>query len=268
MRFRVDNYDNENLMLLELNRFIHADTQMGEWHMNHIQLVRKYAFILNDRLDAQLSKRKLGYIALAHDLFKERSLDPSKTDVQWEGHPILQDTKRYVRTNLDTLEEFGLDEYFNSSTQYHALAAGIFLITEMGIKDPEIIYPVFFHSCPVMPIYETLPQRVKNSVDITMLADKLSSNWLRINMREVSVKVDLDLAVFGPNGNEFNYSLGLYLARLISEGKTTDKVSADATKYYFDRLCAINPLMSTNLSNKKLGGSKKWPKRPSLAFKK
>ena len=204
----------ENKMLLDLNVFIHHNNKMFDYHMKHINLVKDYAIIINKKLNSHLNIRKLSYIALSHDLFKERSLDPSKT-VIWEGHDIPQDTNRYVRSNLDILEEYELDEYFNSSIQYHALSAGIFLIKEFGITDKEILYPVMFHSCPIISIYEKLDLRTRNMIDIIMLADKLSSNYLRINYRETEVRVDLDQAVFGSNGREFNYSLGLYLARLI-----------------------------------------------------
>lgn len=267
MRFLVNDFGIEEDMLLELNSFIHGNNEMYAYHMEHIKLVRKYAFLLNSRTHAELSNRKLGYIALAHDLFKERSLDPSKPDMTWKGHTIPQDTTKYVRMNLDVLEKFGLDEYFNTDMQYHALAAGIFLYLEFGIQDPEILYPVFFHSCQIISVYETLPLRIKKAVDIIMLADKLSSNWLRINMREVNVRIDLDLAVFGSDGYEFNYTLGLYLARIISQGKSIEKESQTATKYYFERLRQMNPMVPKHYSIKKLGGAEIWPKRKSRAFR-
>ncbi len=268
MQFKSNEFGIEESMLLELNYFIHGNNEMVGYQIEHIKLVRKYAMLLNKKLHAQLSNRKLGYIALAHDLFKERSLDPdAEEDVTWKGHIIPQDTTRYVRTNLEVLEKFGLDEYFNTDMQYHALAAGIFLYNEFGIKDPEILYPVFFHSCQIISVYETLPTRIKRSVDIIMLADKLSSNWLKINMREVPVRIDLDLAVFGQDGLEFNFSLGLFLARVISQGKSTESESKNATKYYFDRLTKMNPLIPKHYSVKKLGGAEIWPKRKSRAFR-
>lgn len=260
------NLDMECKMLLELNDFIHHDNKMFEYHMNHIQLVKRYALLLNRRLDAHLDNHKLAYIALAHDLFKERSLDPSRTNLRWRGCLIPQDTNRYVRMNLDDLEEFGLDEYFNSSVQYHPLTAGLFLKKEFGIKDKEILYPVMFHSCPIISIYKELPKRTQTIIDIIMLSDKLSSNYLRINMREVDVKIDLDLAVFGSNGCEFNYTLGLYLARLISQGHSIEEQSMISTDYYHKRLCSMNPIYMGNTNNK-LGGATIWQKRKSQAFR-
>lgn len=267
MYFNTDKYDVESKSILELNEFIHGENEMAAYHMSHINLVRKYALLLNKRMGYNLNNQKLSYIALAHDLFKERSLDPSKTDVTWKGYEIPQDTKRYVRTHLETLEKFGLDDYFNSDMQYHALSAGIFLNTELWINDPEILYPIFFHSCPVISVYETLPLKTQRMVDVIMLSDKLSSNWLRINERETPVVLDLDLAVFGANGRELNFTLGLYLARIISQGKSIERESTVASKYFYKRLTAMNPIVAKHCPIKKIGGAEVWPKRRSQAFR-
>lgn len=265
MIFKNLKLDPRSRMLYDLNEFIHHDNKMFEYHMKHILLVRKYAIILNKYLGFNLDMKKISFIALAHDLFKERSLDPKK-EVSWHNIIIPQDTNRYVRSNLDILEKYELDDYFNSDMQYHALSAGIFLYKELHITDPEIIYPVFFHSCQVISIYETLSKRTQNMIDIIMLADKLSSNYLRINFREVDVRVDLDKVVFGKNGKELNYTLGLFIARLISQGKSEEEQSRIATEYYFNRLCDVNPFISKEYSIKMLGGAKKWPKRKSQAL--
>lgn len=253
----------DSQMLLNLDEFIQHNSKMYRYHRKHIKLVRRYAYIINDRLGNKLSKKKLSYISLAHDLFKEVGLDPNRKDVIWNDHVIPQDTCRYVRTNLDVLEEYGLDEFFNTDVQYHALSAGIFVRTELGVTDEEILYPIFFHSCPVISIYKTLSPRVRMMIDVTTLADKLSSNYLRINYRERDVRIDLDQTVFGNSGMEFNYSLGLFLARLISQGKSEEKQSKIATEYYYNRLCEINPVISKTYSIKRLGEAKKWPKRKS-----
>lgn len=267
MQIFKNNFDKENQKILQLNKFIHHDNKMYEYHIRHIKLVRKYALIINKLLNAHLDEKKLSYIALAHDLFKERSLHPNKTII-WEGINIPQDTTRYVRSNLDILEEYGLDDYFNTDVQYHALSAGIFLIKEFNITDKEILYPIFFHSCPVISIYETLPSRTKIMIDIIMLSDKLSSNYLRINFRKVDVRIDLDQVVFGSQGNEFNYTLGLFIARLISQGKSEEEQSKIATEYYFNRVYDMNPIISKDYSIKKLGGAKKWPVRKSQVLMK
>ncbi|MCM1215424.1 MAG: hypothetical protein NC548_13005 [Lachnospiraceae bacterium] len=259
--------DPESEMLMDLNETIQSINEKKiKYHMEHIQMVRKYLFLLNSKLNLHIEKNKLSYIALAHDLFKERGLDP-KRELEWRGHKIPQDNTRYVRENLDTLAEYGLDDYFNTDVQYHALAAGIFLRKELGITDPEILYPIFFHSCPIIDIYETLSKKIQNMVDMMILADKLSSNWLRINLNETEVRIDLDKAVFGVNGVEFNYTLGVFLARLIGQGKSTEEQSCIATEFYHKRLCEVNPLICNNVSVKKLGGNQKWQKRSSQASK-
>lgn len=259
--------DPQTKMLLELNEFIQHDSKQFTYHMNHIKLVRRYALLLNKRLGTNLSGRKLSFISLAHDLFKERGLNKSKDGtISWNGHDIPQDLNKYVRTNLDILEKFKLDYYFNTDVQLHALAAGIFVHKELGIEDPEILYPIFFHSCPIISVYESLDKRVRDSVDIIMLSDKLSSNYLRINFKESEVRIDLDLVVFGSNGREFNYTTGLFLARLISQGSSKEIQSRIATDYFYKRLEFSNPIISKNYSIKKLGRNEKWPKRKTRAF--
>lgn len=251
----------ENKILLSLNAFIHQGTTLFDYHMNHINTARKYAMIINKKLGGIIDNRKLEYVTLAHDLFKERSLDESKIFVKWKGHEIPQDTNRYVRLNLNILEEYGLDDYFNTDIQLHPLAAGIFLYKEFGIKDKEILYPVMFHSCPIIPVYETLTPRERLMIDIMVLSDKLSSNYLKINMRNIEVRVDLDQLVFGNNGREFNYTMGLFVARLIGQGKSEEEQSVITTDYYFKRLCESNPFIQDKYSFKDLGGAKLWPKR-------
>lgn len=257
----------EEKYLMDLNTFVQRNAKQYEYHMKHIDLVRKYALILNKRLNTHADNRKLSYAALAHDILKERGLKPNKPDREWRGKTIPQDLNRYVRSNLDILEGYGLDDYFNSSCQLHALAAGIFLVKEIGMTDPEILYPVMFHSCPIISVYEKLPKRTRTMVDLIMLADKLSSNYLRINMKKTAVRVDLDQVVFGSTGMELNYSLGLYIARLIGQGKSEEEQGKLATEYYYKRLCQSNPFIFENYDVKKLGGAKIWQPRKSQVWK-
>lgn len=248
--------------LLDLTTFIHKENALYEYHMAHIQLVKEYALVLNQRLGSEFDTEKLSFIAYAHDLFKERSLDPSK-DVVWNDISIPQDLNRYVRTNIPLLDEHGLGDYFNTDIQLHPLSAGIFLQTQFNIIDKEILFPIFFHSCPIIPVYETLSEKIRGMVDLIMLADKLSSNYLRINMRKIAVRIDLDQAVFGPTGKEFNYTTGLVIARIISQGKSKEPRSLESTDYYYRRLHAINPFIPESRNVKKLGGKSIWPQRNS-----
>lgn len=243
--------------MISLNRFIHKDYDKIDYHMKHIELVLEYMTEINSRLGGPDNKDQIETIALCHDLLKEHGLDPSKK-VDYNGIDIPQDTNRYVRTNLDILAEFGLEDYFSSDIQYHSLSAGIFLKKEFGIDDPYILYPIMFHSCPIIEVYNTLPKRIQELVDITMLSDKLSSNWLRINMLNKEVNCDLDLAVFGESGKEFNYTLGLYLARLITKKKQHGNQSKITNTYYYNRLERVNPIYRNEI---KMGGKKLWPKR-------
>jgi hypothetical protein len=259
MRLVLNKTENE---MLKMNRVIHAKYENLEYHMNHIILTRDYLVDLNNRLGLGISFHILDYIGLGHDLLKERGLDPESTLI-YNGISIPQDPNRYVRENLDVLKEFGLEDYFNSDLQYHALAAGIFLYKEMHVIDPYILYPVMFHSCPIMDVYYTLPTKMQTLVDMTILADKLSSNWLRINMLEKDVCCDLDLILYGSSGKEFNYAMALYMARLISYGKSDGEQSKMATRYYYEKLVNENPLISryVNDDDYKIGGKKKWQKR-------
>lgn len=250
----------DDLRLLKLNEDIQKDSPRFDYHMEHIKLVRKYALLINRRLNYNLDNAKLSYAALSHDILKEHGLDKNKVSC----YP--QDLNKYVRENLVILKYYNLDDYFNTSIQYHALAAGIYLIKELHIKDPEILYPVMFHSCPIIDVYEDLPIRIRTSVDIIMMADKLSSNYLRINSFSKPVRIDLDQAVFGSSGREFNYTLGLFLARLISQGKSDEIESVTATEYYYKRLSEANPLISKIPNIKKLGENKLWEKRKSQAL--
>lgn len=259
--------DFEAKMLVDLTKCIHMRSKRYEYHIKHIELVRRYLNILNRKLDLHINPSKLTFIAYAHDLLKERGLDPNTTK-SWKSHEIPQDLNRYIRTHLKTLEEFGLEDYFNTDIQQHALAAGIFLYEELGIKDKEILYPVMFHSCPIIDVYKTLSPKIQNIIDITILADKLSSNYLRINYKHSEVRVDLDQVVFGSNGREFNYSLGLFLARVISQGNSNEKNSQLATDYYYNKLSETNPLLGSKIDSiKKIGGNKIWQPRKSKVIK-
>ncbi len=226
------------------------------YHMEHIRLVINYAIEINKRLGLPDNSVRYTYIGLGHDLLKEHGLD-EKYDLHWNNIKIPMNLNYYVRKNLDILEKFQLDDYFNSDCSLHGLAAGIFMYKEMGIHDECILYPIFFHSCPIMEVYHKLPQYLQNMIDVILLADKLSSNWLRINMLEKDVCCDMDLAVFGPTGKEFNYSIGLVLARLISQSKWDGEQSTLATNEYIRRLNELNPA----ITKIELGGKQKWPKR-------
>lgn len=242
--------------LIQMNEFIHKDYENLEYHMAHIKLANKYALMINERLGKPVDDEKLTICALSHDLLKEHGLKPGNI-VDYSGIVIPQDTTDYVRRNLEVLEDYGMDDYFSSDASYHALAAAIFMRKELDISDPHLLWPVMFHSCPIISVYEELIPEIKTEIDIIALADKLSSNMLKINMLDKKAKCDLDMIVFGESGNEFSYTLGLYIARLIATDKSCGHQGRIANTYYHSRLCT-NSLIVNNI---KLEGKELWPKR-------
>ena len=249
--------------MLDINEFIHGngDPEYAAYHERHIKLAKLYACTLNNSLGFGISNKKLSFIALAHDILKEKGLNP-EWNRSWRGIQIPEDTNRYVRTNLDILEEYnGMDEYFNTAVQYHALAAAIFLHKEFGVRDPEIIYPVMFHSCPILPVYEQLPKKIRHMVDIIVLSDKLSANRIRIEKGK-PVRGDLDLAVFGHNGKSLNYDIGLYMARWIKLDIDGTEYENMINEYYLNRAKSIMPI-----TFKKPGDPKVIPFRESNIVK-
>ena len=130
----------QNDMLLNMNEFIQRNRPSLSYHITHIKLVEKYALILHKKLNSNTEIGKINYMALCHDILKERGLNPKlEGSVYWRNHNIPQDLNRYVRMNLDVLDEFNLSDYFNTDIQLHALAAGIFIRKELNITDPEIL---------------------------------------------------------------------------------------------------------------------------------
>ena len=244
-------------ILYSLNQFIYRDPATAAYHQNHIDLTERYAQLLNQKLGNPVDAESLRIIAEGHDLLKEKGLT-YENPISWYGHHIPNDLTKYVRMNLDVLDRFDLGDYFNTDVGYHAMAAVIFLVKELHVERPEILYPIAFHSCPILPLYKTLPTDIQTRIDITVLADKLSSNWLRIHQLEFRVKVDLDLLVFGKDRCEFNYTTGLFVARMIGHGSSHEKYGRESMLYYYERAKEQNPFLSKNFSK---GDNKIWPKR-------
>jgi len=251
--------------LLKLNKKIRKGSKDQEYHMKHIDMVRLYATHINRLLGEPVSRHKLGVIAFAHDILKENY---GEKDLEIGRHIIPGNLDAYVKANASLLESYLPGEFMSCDLQAHAMGAAIFLQKEFNTQDPEIIFPVLFHSLPIIEVYRKLTEKVQTMIDIIMLSDKLSSNWLRINMHEEKVRCDLDQIVFGKDGHEFNYTLGLVIARLIAAGKNPDYISDASTLYYYHRLRETNPLIRMKLNRKVLGEKMKWPKRPSAVSKK
>jgi HD superfamily phosphohydrolase YqeK len=255
----TSNYDYKALQ--ELNFAIHGECKHWEYHELHAAYVAQYACLVAERLGATVEPDLLRFIAWGHDLMKEHKLDNPKID-RVDGHEVPHDLNKYVRNNIDVLEEYSLGDYFNSDMQLHAQAAAIFLRKEYGINSPYVFLPIAFHSCPIYDVYMTLPEDLRQIIDIIMLSDKLSSNFLKIN-RHYPARIDLELAVFGPDGKEFNYSLGLVIARIISQGGNPGEQAVKTTEYYYERLINMNPFVPSELKPKLLGVKKIWEPRKS-----
>jgi HD superfamily phosphohydrolase YqeK len=209
-------------------------------------LTAKFTARLISYFKSELSlsdQSRLRYSAYAHDLLKGKHFDSTKDEMMIGGYQIPQDLNRYVRTNLDTLDRYGVGDYFNTDIQLHSLASGLFLIKEFGVEDPKILFPIFFHSCPILPVYQQLDKTTQLMVDIIMLADKLSSTKLKAKLNK-GTHVNLQQSVFGESGKEFNFTQGLLLARLISQGKSKEEYSRQMTEHYYQRLVQLNPILT------------------------
>lgn len=236
--------------ILKLNDEMRKGCKWHDTHMQHIKLVKDYATYINKLLGNPVNRHKLGFAALAHDTLKENYKE--KTQVI-DDIFIPGSCEEYVRNNIDIITKYVPYEYLWTNLQFHATGGATFLHKELGITDPEIIYPVLFHSLPVIEVYKNLDPKIQTMIDIMVLSDKLSSNWVRINMMDEEVRCDIDRIVFGPDGNEFNYMLGIYVARLIGSSSEPDYVDDACTLYYWHRLHEQNPLIKMNLRKKILG---------------
>lgn len=269
MNTRVSPQTTQMLLInqhIQNNRKLNCDYKDINYHMQHIKLVKEYALILNKRLNAKLNTQFLTKAALMHDILKEHGLDKNlEGKVYYNGRYIPQDLKKYISNNEILIEKLKLKDYIGKVTD-HALSGALWVYNELKIKSEDILYPMIFHSCPIMEIYHQLTPKSQTYIDVIMLADKLSSNYLRIQMG-VEVKVNLEKIVFGESGNEFNYSLGLYTARLIGTSKAEKDHEIKALDFYLDRLKNINPFISKKSHLKLIKEKKLWPKEKSKVLK-
>lgn len=232
--------------MIQLNYLIHNKNSRVNYHMNHIKLSARYASKLCDMTNNKRLKRKMQFIMITHDLLKDKCFDDKVNEIKINNYIIPTNLNWYVRTNLDVLIPYKLDDLFNTSIGLHPLAVGIFMIKTFHINDESILYPLMFHSCPIISIYKTLSNDIKFMVDITMLSDKLSSSTICKNNNK-PIPYDLHKITFGENDNELNLSLALYITRLITQKKSNEKYSIEATKHYLDRLKRINPLIPNKI---------------------
>lgn len=257
--------DKRNILMLlrEINSKIHTD---GRLH--HIENV-EYIIDMISNISTNYQNTPdldLKIIAAAHDLFKElnfegeyvfRSISPNLSEREII-FTIPSDLRRYVRTNLDILEIFGLDYYFNTDVGLHALSAGIFLYKEFGIKDPNILYPIFFHTCPIVEVYDKLDDIIKNNCELLILADKLDkfdrktfeyenindeSKKIKMKKNDKYLRYNLREILFGKMGNEFNKRLAIFTIRYLEAGNKDGIEAKNTYQYFYDLARETNPFL-------------------------
>ena len=249
--------------LIEIDELNQKESLFYIYHKKHIDLVCEYALIINEKLNANLNPLTLAMVSYAHDIFKESALNKDRV-VLYNDKEIPQDLRKYIDENKSVLSEYGMDDYTDNFVN-HAMASAIFIIKELNIADKNVIYPVLFHSCPIISIYKTLDKETQTYVDIIQLADKLSSNYLKLNNGK-KVRCFLEEIVFGKDNEEFNYTIGLFLARLISKGKDEQKFQKESLDYYEKRVKDKIPFFKfTKL--KDLGEKKIWENQKSKVLK-
>jgi HD superfamily phosphohydrolase YqeK len=226
---------------------INADTHTEE-KREHVENVVRIIF---EELDAparlRLDEGYLRVSALAHDVAK--GLKDSNASIH-----IFRDTgdvKEYVRKNLDILDPYGLAYYFNTDIDYHALAGGIWLEKTYDIKDPRILYPIFFHTCPAVDVYKTLDEETRLYCDVLALADKMEKNDRKLkkniekNKKQKRYsKYDLNHILFGASGKEFNMTAALFMIRHLEfKDEESGNEARKAYRYFYDELRKISPFL-------------------------
>jgi len=215
------------------------------YHMWHCFVMEKYMNIIADKYDKfKFDKELFPLIAWSHDLLKDRE---SKFST-------------FYQKNTSNRKRFFLSDSMYNSLSTHAYRSAEFLSNyPFNVIDGKILYSVLFHSIPIIEIMEKiLSADTREYVNITMLCDKLSSNYWRIT-NGIETWCDLDKIVFGDNGDELNYNKGLYYTRLLDGMKYKNKYSIQAEEYY-------RKLYDTDI-NIKLEEKKIWEKRKNLLFK-
>ena len=242
--------------LIDLGKFTREECgeELQRYHFDHCEKLMKYGNDIMVRLGILEYRNELEIVAYAHDLFKRYSL--RENDVEWNGKIIPQNIPKYIDENRFVLDKFGLNMIRSDNFSNHPIAAGIFLYKEFTVDDPKIIYPVFFHSCPIISIYKKLDKALRNFIDVILLADKMSANVLCRGIKKWHSKVDMELVLYGENHKEFNYTNALLTAKILGQCGSKDKFSVESTKHYYKRAARINPALDKN--SILLGRKKPW----------
>ena len=265
--FSIGGYDMENSKILkELNEKWYSDLRTHKYHMAHLELFKRYAFEINLRLGHPFQEEDLATIAYAHDLFKD---DNPKVKYTNHGEDILVTKESIQKKYGNSIEYFGFKKKEKSVLSEHAKCAALFVMNceELSDYNKDILYPIIFHSLPILRVYQDLTQEIQLMVDITVVVDKCSSNYLKIQ-QYVPCYFRMEDILFGADGKEFNFSAALFAARLIGSEKYSDEVNKDINTFYLNRLNRINPFIMDKIHIKEYGRKKIWERKPSILLRK
>lgn len=232
--------------IFNLGKEIHKDDPYRSAHMetSAVYAERILAVLIDDAEDKKKNELlwKIKCAAIGHDILKDKYFNKDAEDKIINGYTIPQNLETYIQKNMDVLEKFKMDKYLNTAVQDHAVASGIFIHNNFGIDDEMIIYPIMFHSCPILPVYQILNDNLQKMIDVMVLSDKLSASIVKPQF-DKKVKIDLKSMLYGISGCEFNFTQALLMARLIGHDNSKDAHSNMMVEYYHERALQTNPLI-------------------------
>lgn len=228
-------------MLINMNIYLHIYEDKFYYHIKHCWLMEKFMNIIASKdTSFNYNRELLPIIAWSHDLLKDREDKFSK----------------FYKENKNNLKRFHLTEEMYKSISPHGYRAAEFLSNyPFNITDGKILFSVLFHSVPIIDVIENiLTESTRKYVDLTLLCDKLSSNYLRIHEGE-KVLADIGKEVFGDNYDKLDIYRGLYIIRLFAKiiDKKNNEYDKQATEYYRKKWNEKYTIV--------LGEVKEWEKR-------
>ena len=234
--------------------------------MAHLELFKMYAFEINLRLGSPFSQEDLATIAYAHDIFKD---DNHRVQYTNNGEDIFVTKEDILSRYGSSIEYFGFKKGEKAALSEHAKCAALFIMNCEEIVDynKDILYPIIFHSLPILRVYRDLTREIQLMIDLTVVADKCSSNYLRIQ-QYVPCNFRMDDILFGMDGKEFNFTTALFAARLIGSEGYNDDFNKDINTFYLHRLNRINPFVINKLNIKDYGRKKIWERKQSILLRK
>jgi len=238
-------YEDLLKVLIDTNILLHRHEEEFNYHIIHCYLMESYMNLIADKYDKyNFDKSLFPIIAFGHDLLKDRENKFST----------------FYQKNTSNRKRFFLSDSMYNSLSTHAYRSAEFLSNyPFNVTEGKILFPILFHSIPIIDVMiKYLSPATREYINLTMLCDKLSSNYWRIT-NGIKTWCDLDKIVFGDNGDELNYNKGLYYARLLNGIKYKNKYSIQAEEYYRK---LYDPSVNIKLEEKKL-----WEKRNNQQLK-